>query len=63
MQYTTFHTILTVVMLIAFVVLIFWVMSGKQKQDFERAARIPLEDDDMIIKRDTNASSLARGQD
>ena len=45
MDSITFHTIWTVFMMIAFVALIVWVMSGRQKKAFDEASRIPLGDD------------------
>ncbi|MGI9335915.1 MAG: cbb3-type cytochrome oxidase subunit 3 [Gammaproteobacteria bacterium] len=40
------QSIWTVVALVVFVGIVIWAYSGKRKQDFERAARMPLEDDD-----------------
>ena len=45
MDSITFHTFWTVFMMVAFIALIVWVMSGRQKKVFDEASRIPLEDD------------------
>lgn len=37
--------IVTGVLLLAFIGLVLWAWSGKRKKDFERAARLPLDDD------------------
>lgn len=39
----------TVVALVLFVVIVIWAWSGKRRQAFEEAARIPLENDDEMI--------------
>lgn len=36
----------TVIAIVAFVGIVIWAYSGKRKEDFERAARIPFEEDD-----------------
>jgi len=41
----SFHTGVTVLMFTAFITLVIWVMSGKQKKTFDAASRIPLEDE------------------
>ena len=45
MDSITFHTIWTIFMMAAFVALVVWVMSGRQKKAFDDASRIPLGDD------------------
>ncbi|MDX1519442.1 MAG: cbb3-type cytochrome c oxidase subunit 3 [Gammaproteobacteria bacterium] len=42
-------SIWTVVVLILFIGIVIWAWSGRQKKEFEEAARIPLNDDDEII--------------
>lgn len=37
-------TISTVMVMITFVVIVIWAWSGKRKQDFEEAARLPLDE-------------------
>jgi len=57
MDSITFHTIWTIFMMVAFVALVVWVMSGKQKKAFDDASRIPLGDDS-----DTGATSSNGGK-
>ena len=55
MDSVTFHALWTVFMMAAFVLLIFWVISGKQKKTFDEASRIPLQDDaDLEITKPSN---------
>jgi len=46
MDFALFDSIWTVVVLVVFVAIVIWAFSPKRKQELERAARIPLEDDD-----------------
>ena len=46
MNLAIFHTWWTVALVILFVGIIVWAWSGKRKQRFDAAARLPLEDDD-----------------
>ncbi len=46
MDYGTYGSLMTVVMLVVFVGIIVWAWSGKRRAAFEAAARMPLEDDD-----------------
>ena len=46
MTWADFHSLWTVVVLVVFVAIVVWVFSGKRKQRFEEAARIPFQDDD-----------------
>lgn len=48
MDLGTFRGIVTLVLLVAFVGLVVWVYSRRRRPDFERAARLPLEDDPPI---------------
>jgi len=42
------HSILTIVAIIIFLGIIVWAYSSKRKQDFDEAARLPLDDDDTV---------------
>ena len=44
MDIISFHSFWTVLTVVAFVLLIVWAWSGKQKSAFDRASKIPLED-------------------
>jgi cbb3-type cytochrome oxidase subunit 3 len=57
MDLATFHALLTVVMLVAFIALIVWAWSGKRRRAFDEAARLPLEDDDAVSARPTGEKS------
>jgi len=46
MDFGTFHAWWTVGILVAFVAIVAWVWSGKRKHKYERAARIPFDEDD-----------------
>ena len=41
----TLRGLATLLALLAFVGVVWWAWSGKRKQDFDRAARMPLEED------------------
>ena len=45
MDIGTVRGLLTVALLIAFVALVIWAYSKRRKPDFDRLARMPLEDD------------------
>lgn len=49
----TARTVLTVVSFIAFLCICFWAYSSKRKDQFEEAANLPFDDDD-IQKRTVN---------
>jgi cytochrome c oxidase cbb3-type subunit 4 len=59
MDLPTFHSILTVITVIAFVAIFAWAWSGKRRQSFDQAARMPLEDDNAPEHAD-NAHSGTR---
>ncbi|MBX2869529.1 MAG: cbb3-type cytochrome c oxidase subunit 3 [Acidiferrobacterales bacterium] len=40
-----FHSIWTLSLLILFIAIIIWAWSSSRKKEFERAARMPLDDD------------------
>ena len=44
---TTFHTIWTLLLLIAFVGIVIWAWSSRRKAQFDVAARTPLDDDKL----------------
>ena len=45
MDLATFHSLWTIVVLVVFIGIVVWAWSGKRKQAFEEAARIPLDED------------------
>jgi cytochrome c oxidase cbb3-type subunit IV len=47
MDYGTYGSLMTIVMLVVFLCIIAWAWSGKRRAAFDAAARMPLEDDDL----------------
>ncbi len=45
MNVATFHAWWTVLMVVIFIGIIAWAWSGRRKQSFDEAAKMPLEDD------------------
>ncbi|MCB1745126.1 MAG: cbb3-type cytochrome c oxidase subunit 3 [Gammaproteobacteria bacterium] len=45
MNFATLHIIATIVLLVTFVGIVAWAYSARRKPDFDRAAMIPLDDD------------------
>lgn len=43
----------TLILFVAFIGVIWWAWSARRKDDFEEAANLPLEDDDVINTTDT----------
>jgi cytochrome c oxidase cbb3-type subunit 4 len=46
MSLATLHSIWTVLLVILFIGIVIWAWSGRSKQSFEEASRLPLEDED-----------------
>ena len=46
LDYVTFSTVMTVVMLIIFIGIVAWAYSGKRRAQFDEAAGVPLDDGD-----------------
>ncbi len=44
MDINTARGLITLVLLVAFIGMVFWAYSGKRRRDFAEAARLPLED-------------------
>ncbi len=45
MNYSDLSSVMTVVMMTVFIGIVLWAWSGKRRDDFEAAARVPLEED------------------
>lgn len=45
MDFSTFESVRTVVLLIAFIAIVIWVWSRKRKKAFDEAAQLPFEED------------------
>jgi LPXTG-motif cell wall-anchored protein len=51
MTIANFHSILTVVGIVAFLAMVFWVFGKKQKAEMDRNAMIPLQDDAPLTEK------------
>ena len=49
------HGLWTVLLLVAFVAIVAWAWSSRRRQDFDEAARLPLEEDDVVPTEDRGA--------
>ncbi len=47
MDLVMFHSYWTVLLLVAFIAIVIWAYSGKRRQAFKEAARMPLEEDEV----------------
>ncbi len=47
MDAAVFHGLWTGALLVIFIGIVVWAWSGKRKRDFDEAAHIPLDDDEM----------------
>ncbi len=45
MDYSTFGSLMTVVMLVVFLAILAWACSGRRSAQFDAAARVPFEED------------------
>lgn len=50
MNSVLFHSLWTLILLAIFIGIVAWAWSKRRKSSFERAARMPLEDDDSASK-------------
>ena len=48
MDFTLLQTVWTVIAFVFFVAVVIWAMSGKRKADFDKAARMALDDDQPV---------------
>ena len=58
MDLPTLRGLFTLILMIAFLAIVFWAWSGKRKKEFEAAARLPLEDGPL--SSDSNPAGQAR---
>lgn len=47
MDAAVFHGLWTGALLVIFIGIVVWAWSGKRKRDFDEAARMPLDDDEL----------------
>ena len=57
MDYSLMQSIWTLVVLVIFVGIVIWAWSGKRKQDFDEAANIPFNEDDMPTENTSKENS------
>ena len=55
------HAWWTVLLLVVFIGIVFWAYSSKRKQDFDEAARLPLDDDDQEIATRSRENGESHG--
>lgn len=53
MDFSTIHSVFTVIVLVIFVGIVLWVYDSRSKARFDAAARIPLDDDDAPLSNAT----------
>lgn len=51
MEYSTIHSIFTVILFVAFVVFVLWAYSRKRKADFDQAANLVFDDEQKAPER------------
>ncbi len=51
MDINTLRGLSTLLLLVAFISLVFWAYSGKRKRDFDEAANLPFADEDTGMGR------------
>lgn len=61
MSLTLAHSIWTALLLIIFVGIVIWAWSGRQRERFEQAARMPLEDDNRPSREQAMAPPASPG--
>lgn len=61
MSLTLAHSIWTALLLILFVGIVVWAWSGRRRERFEQAARMPLEDDDRPGREPTRPPPASPG--
>ena len=61
MSVTLAHSIWTALLLIIFIGIVIWAWSGRQRERFEQAARLPLEDDDRPGRGPAQAPQASSG--
>ena len=52
MDIGTFRGLITIVLMVLFIALVFWAYSRRRHEDFEAAARLPLDEDGQPDSRD-----------
>ncbi len=53
----TWRGVFTLIMLLLFVGIVAWAWSGKRREDFDEASRLPLDPDEAPTRDDRNIAS------
>jgi len=54
MDYSLIQSIWTIVVMVTFVGIVIWAWSGKRKQQFDEAARLPFSEDELPSRDNTS---------
>lgn len=57
MDASILQSVWTVIAFVIFVVVVFWAWSGRRKKDFDKAARMALDDDKAVSKEQQRGHS------
>ena len=57
MDYLLIQVVWTLVVLVLFVGIVIWAWSGKRKQDFDEAANMPFDEDDVPAEKTSKENS------
>lgn len=60
MDIGTFRGVITIVLIVAFIGLVFWAYSGRRRAEFEAAAQMPLEDEPLEDPENSRDGELLR---
>ena len=66
MDINTLRGLSTLVLLIAFIALVFWAYSGRRKKSFDEAAQLPFADDAahrQTLQSDRQTAQMAQSKD
>lgn len=53
----TFHSIMTLISFLAFILLVVWAWGGSRKEEFESMARMALDDDKPVADEDKRGAN------
>ncbi|MDX5408480.1 MAG: cbb3-type cytochrome c oxidase subunit 3 [Chromatiaceae bacterium] len=56
MEYSTIHSIFTVILFVAFVAFVIWAYSKKRKADFDQAANLVFDDEQKAQQKNKQES-------
>lgn len=56
MEYSTIHSIFTVILFVAFIAYVIWAFSKKRKADFDKAANLVFDDEQKAPQKNKQES-------